>query len=206
MTHSLKLFYTPGVCSLAPHIALREAGAAFELVRVDLRTKQTAAGDDYERITPKSYVPALELADGSVLTETAILLRYIADTWPDAALAPAHGGMERVRFDERLHFIATELHKGFAPFTLMPNPGDETKRWAAQRLADRVALVERDLADREYLYGEAFTVVDAYAFFALRTYRHLLRVELPGTLTAYLARLAERPAVRAALDAENLRA
>ena len=159
-------------------------------------------GDDFARINPKGYVPALQLADGTLLTETAVLLQYIADTWPAAGLAPPHGGLARVRFDERLIFIATELHKGFAPFTLMPNPGEETRRWASQRLAGRVALLAEALADRPYLEGDAFTVVDAYAFFALRTYRHLLRAELPGGLAAYLERIAARPAVRATLAAE----
>lgn len=206
MTQPLKLYYYPGVCSLAPHIALREAGAEFTLVRVDLRTGEAEDGRDYADITPKGYVPALQLGDGGVLTETAIVLQYIADTWPEAGLAPRRGGLERVRFDETLHFIATELHKGFAPFTLMPNPGDEAKRWAAQRLTSRVALLGRELGERQLLHGERFTVADAYAFFALRTYRRLIGVELPAALSAYLARLDERPAVVAALAAEGVRA
>jgi glutathione S-transferase len=205
MTEPLRLYYTPGVCSLAPHIALREAGAAFELVRVDLRTRKTEAGDDFAGINPKGYVPALRLADGGVLTETALLLQYIADTWPEAGLAPRRGGLERVRFDERLLFIATELHKGFAPFTLMPNPGEETKRWAAQRLAARVEVLARDLGERTFFHGESFTVADAYAFFALRTYQKLLAPP-PPNLAAFLARVAERPSVVAAFAAEGLKA
>jgi glutathione S-transferase len=204
MTEPMKLFYTPGVCSLAPHVALREAGAAFELVRVDLKTKQTEHGDDFARINPKGYVPALQLADGGLLTETAVILQYIADTWPAAGLAPPHGGLARVRFDERLVFIATELHKGFAPFTLMPETSEASKRWAAQRLAGRVDLLAAALGERPFLDGDAFTVLDAYAFFALRTYRRLLRAELPGALGPYLERIAARPAVRDALTAEGL--
>ncbi|WP_437320759.1 glutathione S-transferase N-terminal domain-containing protein [Sorangium sp. So ce385] len=204
MTETMKLFYTPGVCSLAPHVALREAGAPFELARVDLRTKTTASGDNFARLNPKGYVPALLLPDGALLTETAVLLHYIADRWPEARLAPPRGDLVRVRFDERLQFIATELHKGFAPFTLMPNVSEESKRWAAQRLGARVALLAEDLGDRPFFHGDGFTILDAYAYFALRTYRYLLRVELPGALGAYLERLSERPAVRAALAAEGI--
>ncbi|WP_272424868.1 glutathione transferase GstA [Polyangium jinanense] len=203
MTETMKLFYTPGVCSLAPHIALREAGATFELARVDLRSKKTADGDDFARLNPKGYVPALLLPDGTLLTETAVLLNYIADTWPEANLAPPRGNLVRVRFDEWLQFIATELHKGFAPFTLMPNVSEESKHWAAQRLASRVTLLAEALADRPFLHGDAFTILDAYAYFALRTYRHLLRVDLPGALGSYLERLSARPAIRAALTAEG---
>ncbi|WP_437681720.1 glutathione binding-like protein [Sorangium sp. So ce131] len=203
MTKTMKLFYTPGVCSLAPHIALREAGAEFELVRVDLRTKKTADGGDFGSVNPKGYVPALLLPDGNLLTETAVLLQYIADRWPEARLAPERGDLVRVRFDERLQFIATELHKGFAPFTLMPNVSEESKRWAAQRLGERVGLLAEALGERAFFNGEAFTVVDAYAYFALRTYRYLLRVELPEALGAYVERISARPAVRAALAAEG---
>jgi len=204
MSNPLRLYYAPHVCSLAPHIALREAGAPFELVRVDLRTRKTADGGDFMALNPKGYVPALTLPDGSLLTETAVILHYVADTWQEAGLAPRHG-LERLRFDELLQFIATELHKGFAPFTLMPNPSEETKRWAADRLAARVALLAATLGDREFIQGTSFTVADAYAFFALRTYSALLKAELPASLAAYLKRLSERPSVRAALQAEAAR-
>lgn len=206
MTEPLQLYYYPGVCSLAPHIALREAGASFEAVRVDLRTRKTETGDDFARINPKGYVPALRLPDGGVLTETAVLLQYVADTWPEAGLAPRHGGLERIRFDERLIFISTELHKGFAPFTIMPNAGEEAKRWAGQRLAARVELLAQDLGERPFFHGERFTVVDAYAFFALRTYHKLFAGELPPHLAAFLARVAERPAVVATFAAEGIKA
>ncbi|MDC0716402.1 glutathione S-transferase N-terminal domain-containing protein [Nannocystis bainbridge] len=205
-TEALRLYYYPGVCSLAPHIALREAGATFELARVDLRTRKTEAGEDFAAVNPKGYVPALRLPDGEVLTETAVLLQYVADTWPEAGLAPLHGGLERVRFDERLIFIATELHKGFAPFTIMPNAGDEAKRWASQRLTARVELLARDLGERPFFHGDAFTVLDAYAFFALRVYPKLFAAELPANLAAFQARVAARPAVVAAFAAEGLKA
>lgn len=205
MTETLKLYYAPAVCSLAPHVALREAGAEFTLVRVDLRSKQTAAGEDYTRINPKGYVPALRLADGSLLTETSILLHHIADAWPAARLAPPHGTPARLRLDETVQFIATELHKSFAPFTIMPNPGEEARRWAAGRLTARVDLLARTLGEREFLHGEGFTIADAYAFFALRTYRHILAAELPANLADYVERLATRPAIRDALAAEAAR-
>lgn len=199
---SLTLYWARNVCSLAPHIALREAGAAFELVRVDLRTKLTEDGHPFEAITPKSYVPALRLADGSILTELAVILHYVADTYPDAALAPARGTSERLRLDERIHFVATELHKGFAPFTIMPNAGAEAKAWAKDRLGKRIALLAADLGDRPWFGGERFTVLDAYAFWAVKNYSRLTHAELPPNLAAYLERVGARPSVKTALDAE----
>lgn len=198
----MTLYWARIVCSLAPHIALREAGAAFELVRVDLRTKQTETGTAFDAITPKSYVPALRLADGSILTELAVILHYIADTYPDAALAPARGTRERLRFDERVHFVATELHKAFLPFTIMPNAGAEAKTWAKERLHKRIALLAGDLGDHPFFGGERFTILDAYAFWAVGTYRRLTQAELPPNLATYLERVRARPSVKAALDAE----
>lgn len=199
---TMKLFFAPSVCSLAPHIVLREIGASFDLVRVDLRTKKTSDGSDYEAINPKSYVPALVMEDGGLLTEAAVILRYLADTRPEARLAPPHGTMERLRFEELLHFIAMELHKGFAPFTLMPNVGDESKRWAANRLTSRVRILETALGSKPHLQGDAFTVVDAYAFWALRSFSKLVKVDLEGSLADYVGRVGERPSARAALEAE----
>ncbi|NVB84868.1 MAG: glutathione transferase GstA [Kofleriaceae bacterium] len=199
---SLTLYWARNVCSLAPHIALREAGAAFDLVRVDLRTKLIEDGHPFEAITPKRYVPALRLADGSILTELAVILHYVADTYPDAALAPLHGTLERLRLDERIHFVATELHKGFAPFTIMPNAGAEAKAWAKDRLGKRIALLADDLGDRPLFGGERFTILDAYTFWAVSTYRRLTQAELPPNLAAYVERVRARPSVKSALDAE----
>ena len=196
------LFWARYVCSLAPHIALREAGAAFNLVRVDLSTKLTDGGDRFDAITTKGYVPALRLGDGSILTEAAVILHHIADTHAEAELAPPRGAPERLRLDERLHFVATELHKGFAPFTVMPNPGDEAKAWARARLGKAVGLLANDLGNRPFLGGERFSILDAYAFWAIGAYVALTRAELPPPLATYLERVRARPAVKAALDAE----
>lgn len=196
------LFWARHVCSLAAHVALREAGASFDLARVDLATKTLAGGEDYRRLVPQGYVPALRLPDGSLLAETAIILHFVADAHPEARLAPPRGAPGRLRFDERMHFIATELHKGFAPFTIMPNAGDEAKRWAKARLDARAARLSDELGDRPYFEGEAFTAVDAYAYWALLTYHRLTGAALGARLDAYLERVAARPAVRAAHEAE----
>jgi glutathione S-transferase len=198
-TPRFTLYYAPQVCSLAPHIVLRELGAAFELVRVDLR----GAREALVAANPKNYVPALRLADGEVVTETGVILRYLADTHADAGLAPAHGTFARVRFDEWIHFVATELHKGFAPFTIMAAPSAESKQWAADRLAARVAILEHGLGARSYLHGDHFTVLDAYAFWALRTYAARVGRELSPVLHAYVEGIGARPAVRAAIEAER---
>lgn len=204
MTNALTLFYAPNVCSLAPHIVLRELGHPFALVRVDLRTRQTSDGEDFRAISAKGYVPVLRLLDGSILTETAVVLRCLADLAPPAALAPPAGTMARVRFEESMHFVATELHKGFAPFTIMAKPSEESRAWAADRLTARVAILETELADRSFLHGDAFTALDAYAFWALQTYSRLVKKELPASLRRYVDALAERPSVRAAREAEAL--
>lgn len=199
----MKLYFAPHVCSQVPHIVLRELGASFELVRVDLRSKKVDGGGDLTDITPKSYVPVLELDDGTRLTEAAVIVHYLADSHPDAKLAPPRGTPARLRFDELVHFIASELHKGFAPFTLMPNPGEETKEWARRRLAQRVALLETVLGKDRYFGGEDFTIADAYAFWAVRTFKKVTQQEIPAALTEYVNRAGERPAVKAALEAER---
>ncbi|WP_394850338.1 glutathione S-transferase N-terminal domain-containing protein [Pendulispora brunnea] len=205
MAHSMTLFYAPHVCSLAPHIVLRELGIAFELERVDLRTKRTARGDDFHAINPKGYVPALRFADGSVLTETAIIMRHLADTYPESGLAPIHGSALRLRFDEWLHFVATELHKGFTPLTIMAGASEESKRWAASRLSGKISLLEGQLRDRDYLFGDRFTILDAYGFWAIRNYATLTKADLSSRLLAYRERMQSRPSIRAALDAEGHR-
>ncbi|NUP10124.1 MAG: glutathione transferase GstA [Polyangiaceae bacterium] len=204
MTKSpLTLYWAKGTCSFAVHIALREAAAPVDLVRVDLRTRKTAAGDDLARVTPKGYVPALRLADGTVLTETAIILQHLADLYPEARLAPPRDDPSRLRFDERIQFIATELHKAFAPFTIMPNPGEEAKAWAKARLDTRIALLAEDLGDKPFFDERGFTIADAYAYYALVAYRTFVRAELPAPIAAYAERIAARPSVRAAVEAEK---
>jgi glutathione S-transferase len=205
MTRPTKLYFTPSVCSLAPHIVLRELDLPVELVRVDLRTKRTAGGDDFAALVPKGMVPAMELEGGEILTETAVILRYLADTHPERDLAPKAGTMGRVRFDEWIHFVATELHKGFAPFSIMAKPSEESRAWARDRLAARVAYLQTALGASGFLASDHFTVLDAYAFYALGSYRHLVKVELSPELAAYHARLAKRPSVEAAIAAEARR-
>jgi glutathione S-transferase len=202
---TLKLYYTPGACSLSPHIALREAGLPFELVKVDLAAKKLAEGGDFFGINPKGYVPALALDDGQVLTEGAIIVQYIADLVPDSRLAPKPGTFARVRLNEWLHFIATELHKGFGPIN-NAKAGPELKQFFRQRLDARFQILASALDGREYLDGSTFSVADGYAYYTLRNLRRLdaAAVEQSAVLKPYYDRVAARPAVRAALEAEGL--
>src|SRR5262249_19830594 len=141
---------------------------------------------------------------GSVFTEVSVIGHYLADTHPETKLAPPRGTMARLRLDELVSFLATELHKGFLTFTLMPNPGSEAKDWAARRLARRVELLEEMLVRGPYFGGDDFTIADAYAFWALRTFMRVTRQELPPRMAEYLARVGDRPSVRKALDAEEV--
>lgn len=199
---TISLFYAPGVCSLPPHVILRELGIPFDLVRVNLRTKQTDQGADFLDVNPKGYVPALRLPDIGVLTETAVILKHLADTHPTSGLAPSRDSAERLRFDESMHFVAAELHKGFLPLTIMAGASADSRAWTKGRLEARVELLGRMLGAREYFHGESFTVLDAYLFWALRTYARLTQHSLPAALAAFQARIAERASVTAALAAE----
>ena len=198
----MKLYYFPGACSQAPHIVLIEAGLPFEAVKVDLRTKRLETGEDYLAINPKGSVPALALDDGSILTENAVVLQYIADLAPEAALIPPYGTLERYRVLEWLNYIATELHKGFSPLF---HPTGEPRAHAIEAISARLDFVERALGGGgPYLAGPTFTVADAYLFVILGWARvfhiDLARWPALGTLRA---RMAERPAVHAALRAEG---
>jgi glutathione S-transferase len=198
----LKLYYAPGACSLSPHIALREAGLAFDLEKVDLRAKKTASGADYYTINPKGYVPTLALDDGEVVTEGVAIIQYVADLVPDRHLAPPCGTFERVRFWEWLNFVATELHKGVSPL-YRPQATDDLKQFLRDRVTQRLEVMGKHLEKRAFLMGDRFTVADGYAFYTLRTWTGLLKGSLPNpSLEAYFARIADRPAVKAALAAE----
>lgn len=201
----MKLYYTPGACSLSPHIALREANLPFELVQVDLRKKQTRDGADFLRINPKGYVPALGLDDGLVLTEGAVIVQYIADRAPEAQLAPPSGTFERLRLQEWLNFIATELHKGFGPIS-NPRAGDDLKQSIRERLDLRFAFLARAVETTPFLLGQHFTVADGYAYYTLRNLRQLdaTAIARSPALTSYFDRIGSRPAVRAALTVEGL--
>jgi glutathione S-transferase len=200
----MQLFYSPGACSLAPHIVSREAGLPVEFVKVDLGTKGTAAGDDYIGINPKGYVPALRLDNGEVLTEVAAIVQYLADQKPEAGLAPAFGTPERYRLIEWLSFVSSELHKVFA-WLWYPATQQETREAAKAKLATRFAWLDKELSGREFLAGSRFTVADAYAFTILN-WAGMLSVDLAPYqhLRNYIARIAARPAVQEAMRAEGL--
>jgi glutathione S-transferase len=199
----MKLYFSPGACSLSPHIALREAGLPVELVRVNLANKRTNDDRDFKTINPKGYVPALQLDDGQVLTEGLAIVQYIADQRPSAKLAPPAGTLEGYRLQEWLTFIATELHKGFSPLW-NPKAPEEWKRMVKERLAERFDFLQEQLRDRRFLLGDAFTVADGYAFTVLRWSKGA-GIELgkwPGLLR-YVEEIGKREAVRAALQAEE---
>lgn len=202
---SFVLYFTPGACSLSANITLREAGLPFELARVDLRQKKLANGEDYLAINPNGYVPALRLPDGSVLTEAAVMVQYIADQRPEAKLAPPAGTMERYRFQELLNFIATELHKGANPL-FSPVANDDYKAKIKEQLASRWQHLASRLRDG-FLTG-TFTAADAYAFYVLRSWQRAHGQDLARwpALDEYYGRLVARPTVAAALVSEGLEA
>lgn len=202
---SLKLYYTPGACSLSPHIALREAGLPFELVQVDLAKKELKAGGSFLAVNPKGYVPAIVLDDGALLTEGAIIVQYIADQKPERQLSPKSGTKERVKLKEWLHFVATELHKGFGPVN-NPKVNVEAKQFFRERLNSRFEFLARSLEGKQYLLGDQFSVADGYAYYTLRNLRKLdaAAVDDNRVLKEYFDRVGARPAVREALQAEGL--
>lgn len=198
----MKLYYTPGACSQAPHIVLREAGLPFEPVKVDLAAKRTESGDDYWKINGKGAVPALGLEDGTVLTENAAILQYLADQ-TSGDLLPS-SGIKRYRLLEWLNFIATELHKGFGPLWNPATP-EEYKQATREALGKKFDYLQERLGDEPYLAGDTFSLADAYAFVILNWTRiHNIDLSRWPGLTAYVARIAERPAVRQVLEAEGL--
>jgi glutathione S-transferase len=199
----MKLYYSPGACSLAPHIALHESGLPFTAQKVDLRAHKLADGTDYYTINPKGYVPLLELDDGARLSEVAVILQYIADRKP-GTLAPAFGSMERYRVMEWLNFIATELHKQFSPL-FYPTTPDATKEAQRARIATRLDLIEKTLAQQPYLTGASFTIADAYLF-TIVNWAGTVKLDLTRwpAVRAFQERVRARPAVQATLRAEGL--
>jgi len=200
----MKLFFSPGACSLASHITLYEAGLPFTVDKVDMRSRKTSAGQDFAALNPKGYVPALMLDNGELLSEGPAILQYIADRKPDAQLAPPAGTLPRYRLMEWLAFIGTELHKGFGPF-FRPDSTEEIKAAARDKLGQRLAYTANHLASRQYLVGEHFTVADAYLYTIL-TWSRLAGIDLVAwpVLAAYRDRIQQRPAVQAARKAEGL--
>ena len=201
----MRLYYAPGACSLSPHIVLREAGRRFDLERVDLKTHRTASGADYLAINPKGYVPALQLdGDGGILTEGPAIVQYIADLAPEARLVPANGTPARYHLQAWLNFIATELHKQFGPLFDATTPAAVAAHQRG-KIGARLLYLQDQLADRAFLMGEAFTVADAYLFVMLQWCRpHGIDLEIYPNLDDYEHRIAQRPAVVAALSAEGL--
>ena len=199
-----KLYYSPGACSLSPHIALREAGLPFDLVMASTKTKKLADGSDYLAINSKGYVPLLELDDGQRLSEGPAIVQYIADQAPATGLAPAAGTMARYRLMEWLNFITSELHKGFSPL-FNPSMPEEAKAMARTKLGERLAWMDGQLAGKVYLMGDTFTVADAYLF-TVAGWGKYVGVDISGlqNLSAYMGRVAARPAVQEALKAEGL--
>ena len=201
----MKLYYSPGACSLAPHIVAREAGLPVTLEKVNLANRTTETGANFATINPKGYVPAIALDDGSVLTEVAAILQYLADRKPGAGLAPANGTTERYRLIEWLTFISSEIHKGFGPLW-NPTTPDSVKATTKDRLATRFAYLDEVLATRPYLMGETFTVADAYLFTVVN-WTSFLSIDIAPykSLNAFLNRVAARPRVQEALEAEGLK-
>ena len=199
-----KLYYSPGACSLSPHIVLRESGLPFDLVMANTKTKKLADGTDYTTINTKGYVPLLELDDGQRVSEGPAIVQYIADQVPAKNLAPAAGTMARYRLMEWLNFITSELHKGFSPLFNPAMPA-EAKALASAKLVERLTWVDGQLAGKPYLMGDHFTVADAYLF-TVAGWGKYVGVDISGlaNLGAYLGRVAARPAVQEALKAEGL--
>jgi glutathione S-transferase len=197
----MNLYFSAGACSLASNIALREAGIQFEMSKVDRRTKRVD-GVEFVTINPKGYVPALRLDDGQVLTENVAVLQYIADLNPAAKLAPPAGTMERYRLQEWLSFINSELHKAFTPL-FSSEAAEETKTYARNYLAKRLAYLEGVLGDNKYLAGDQFTVADAYLFTVLGWGVHVA-VDIGPKLKAYVDRVRARPQVIEAMTSEGL--
>lgn len=203
---SMKLFYKPGACSMASHIILNEFGASFDLDKTDTETGKTESGGPFRKISPNGYVPALVTDDGDIITENPAVLQYLADLAPDTGLAPPNGTLERTRLQEALNFVSSELHKAFGPFFSGVDLDLDAKQKAEVNVSRRVDHVERSLADgRAYLLGDAFTVVDAYAFVVLN-WTNFVGISLDGwpKTKAYVARVAVRPASVKAMVTEGL--
>lgn len=200
----MKLYFSPGACSLSPHIALEEAGLAHTLEKVDLKAKKTASGDDYLAINPRGQVPALQLDDGTLLTEGPVIVQYIADQAPARNLAPAYGTPGRYRVMEWLNFLTSEVHKTFSPLFNASFP-EEGKAIQRANLGKRFDWISTRLGNQPYLMGEQFCVADGYLFTMLNWCR-LCDIDLAHwpVLAAYRERVAARPAVRAAMVAEGL--
>jgi glutathione S-transferase len=199
------LYYTPGACSISPHIALRESGLEFTLDKVDLRQKKTQDGGDFYAINASGYVPALRLPGGEILTEGAVMVQFIADHAPESQLAPPLGTMARYRVMEWLNFIATELHKGQGPLlNVLASP--ELKEQLTHKVTKRFAHVAQALGDKEWFLGDRFSILDGYLFYNMRLWQKNVKQTLDPALAPYYHRLAARPSIVASLAAEGIAA
>ena len=200
----MKLYYSPGACSLSPHIALEETGLPYEAILAPTKTKVLPDGSDYRKVNPLGYVPYLVLDDGTGLREGPAIVQYIADQAPDKKLAPANGTMARYQLQSWLNFIGTEIHKGFSPL-FNPAYPPEVKKMATDKLLERLTWVDGELASKPYLMGDDFTVADGYLF-TVTNWAKPMHIDLSGlkNLSAYRERIAARPAVQRAMKAEGL--
>jgi glutathione S-transferase len=200
----MKLYYSPAACSLSPHIALRESGLPFEMVQVNIPQQQTVDGADYRAINPKGQVPALQLDNGQIITEGPAIVQYIADRVPEKKLAPAAGTLERYRMQEWLNFVCSEIHKNFGLiFKFAAVEG--LRPVLIDAIVQRIGYVAQQLEGKNYLVGDTFTVADGYLFTSL-SWCKFLQIDLTPwpAITAFIDRVGQRPAVRAALAAEGL--
>ena len=200
----MKLYYSPGACSLSPHIVLRESGLPFEPVLASTKTHKLQDGTDYYTINPKGYVPTLELDNGERLTEGPAIVQYLADQVPDKKLAPANGTFARSRLQEWLNFTTSEIHKTYSPL-FNPAVPEEYKTMAKAKLVERYRWVDAQLEGKSYLMGDAFTVADAYLF-TVTNWAKFVGLDLAPfkNVAAFMARVAARPAVQEAMKAEGL--
>lgn len=200
----MKLYYSPGACSLSPHIVAHELGLPVAIEKVDTKTKRTESGRDFLAINPKGYVPALELDNGEVLTEGPAIVQYLADQKGNTALAPANGTLARARLQEMLNYITSEIHKSYSPLFSDATP-EATRAERHAYLAKRYDFIEKILAKQPYLLGEHFSVADAYLFTVTR-WADFVKLDLSAFphVQAFQKRVAQRPSADAALRAEGL--
>ena len=202
----MRLYISPGACSLSPHIALAEAGLPYTVEKVTLSTHKTEHGDDYYGVNAKGYVPLLELDDGRRLSEGPAIVQWIADQSPGSRLAPPNGTFERAQLQEWLNFIGTELHKQFGP-VFDKSSAPEVKAASIAKITERLAWVDTQLAGRDYLMGADFSVADGYLFTVSRWARHMkIDTAAMPTLAAWYERVAARPKVKSVLEVEGIRA
>jgi glutathione S-transferase len=199
----MKLFYSPGACSLAPHIVLREINKDFDLVKVDFSTSKTEHGDDFTQINPHGYVPAIQLDNSDTLTEGVAIMQYLADSSPEAGLVPKNGTFERAKLHERLNYLTSEFHKGFAP--LFSDVSDEEKKRAVANVESKLDYLDDLLSEQDYLMGDKFSIADAYMF-VIASWTAPTGIELKkwSNISAYSEKIASRKSVQDAMRAEGL--